>query len=514
MRIIRISVTLYSLGVIQARSGRFTHMENPMTGPPPVNLCAPGWSLAAFLLVMLLLPVSGSAQATSEAKLAELEALLTQQQALIRKQQAQLEYLAEQLDALKAEQQQAINEEQQIQIEALADELESVRDAKPETRFTWGGYGVVNYRQFDFYENSQDTVSERRASTDLERFILSPQFDLGNGWHVIAEIEFEHGGTGSTLEFEPEEAGEFEAEIEKGGEIVLEQAYLLYEGSPAMNWRFGEILVPVGMVNSHHEPTQYFTLNRSLAETSLLPSVWHETGIALFGAIGKFRYETQIVTGLDSSGFSGFSFVRDGMQGSFEFDNADDLGFVGRIDYDILPSTTLGASFYISDTAENRPRKNLVGDATVSIFTVHGRHETDALIVRGQYLDGTIEDSEAITQANLQFFQGDLLGISNTPVGHKAESWFIEGGYNLFSLFGGRSDKLFAFARYEAFDTHAEVEGDILKVDRYDREATTFGLNYFPQPGIVFKAEFSTLENQGATANEQDFFGLGLGIEF
>lgn len=485
-----------------------------MNGLSPVSTCPAKWTLPAIFSATILFSVSGTVQAEPQNKLEKFERLLEQQQALIEAQQARLEDLTKQLDALKLEQHQAVDQEQQVQIEALADELEAVRDESGQNRFTWGGYGVINYQQYDFYENSQDTVSENRASTDLERFILSPRIDLGNGWRAIAEIEFEHGGTGSTIEFEPEEAGEFENEIEKGGEIVLEQAYLLYENSPILNWRFGEILVPVGMVNSHHEPTQYFTMQRSLAETSVIPSVWHETGIALFGEIGNLQYETQIITGLDSSGFSGFGFVSKGMQGKFEFDNADDLAWVGRADYRLLPEFSLGGSFYVGDTAENRPRRNLVGDANVSIYTVHGRYETDTLIVRGQYLDGTIEDSDAITQANQQFFQGGLLGISNTPVGHKAESWFVEAGYNVLTLLDTAPQKLFAFARFESFDTHAEVEGNILKVARYDREATTVGLNYFPQPGIVFKAEFSTLKNQGATANEQDFLGLGLGFEF
>ena len=431
---------------------------------------------------------------------------------------------ADDADSLKAlqeqiQQQQKQLEQQQQQIETLADQLEkqpavTTEDSKKTAGLSWEGYGVINYQRFDFFENAQDTDSETRASTDLERIVLVPHFDMGDGYHFVAEIEFEHGGTGSTVEFEPEEAGEFEAEIEKGGEVILEQAHLIIEHSPALNVRVGEFLVPFGMINTHHEPTQYFTLQRSLAKNSLLPSVWHEAGIGLFGEIGQLRYEGQIITALDSSGFSGFNFIKGGMQNKLEVDNADDLAFVGNINYTPFLGVTLGGAFYTGDSSGNRPRKNLDQSANVTLFEVHGRYEKGPLAIRTEYLEGSIENSDAVTQANLTTFNGDVLGISKTPVGHKAEAWFIEAGYDIFSLFNKDLGKLFGFARYETFDTHAETEGVITKVARYDREATTFGMNYHPRPGVVFKAEYSYRENAGSQANEQDVYGLGVGFEF
>ncbi len=410
-------------------------------------------------------------------------------------------------------------QEQQKQINTLADEMdkretsESNTQAKP--RLTWGGYGVINYQQADFFENSQDNAGDKRATTDVERIVFEPKFDLGNGYRFQAEIEFEHGGTGSTVEFEPEEAGEFEAEIEKGGEVILEQAQLIIEHSPKFNIRVGEIPVPFGMVNTHHQPSQYFTLQRSLAETNLIPSVWHETGIGLFGEIGKLRYEGQLITALDSSGFSGFNFVRGGMQSKLELDNADDLALIGSLDYYPKLGLNLGGSFYYGDSAGNRPRKNLDVAANVTLAEVHGRYERGPLAIRGEYLQGTIDNSDKITQANLQTFNGGVLGVSKTPVGHKAESYFIEVGYDAFSLLERHPPgKLIGFARYEAYDTHAGTEGNIAKVDRYDRDATTIGLNYQPKPGVIFKTEFSQREHAGSIGNKQDTFGLGVGFEF
>ncbi len=419
-------------------------------------------------------------------------------------------------------------EQQQQQIDALVDHIESSAPATtpdaggegghgggdPAGRVHWEGYGVVNYVSRDFYQNAQDDSPEQRASTDLERIILAPTFDISDRIRFVTEIEFEHGGTGSTVEYEPEEAGEFETEIEKGGEVVLEQAHLEFAHSPAINWRVGEIMVPFGMVNTHHHPAEYFTLERSLAETRVIPATWHETGVELFGTLDRLRYRLQVVTALDSSGFSGYGFVSEGTQDALETRGADALAFVGRADYSILPGARVGASVYIGDSADNRPRRDLEEDATVTLAEVHGRYQRGPLTVRGQYLAGSIDNSDAVTRANFTSFNAGELGISKTPVGSEARSWFVEAGYDLLSLLGERDDRLDAFARFEAFDTHADTEGSISANPRYDREAATFGVNYKPRPGVVFKGEYSSREHAGDTGNTQDYYGLGLGFEF
>ncbi|MEZ5661741.1 MAG: hypothetical protein R3E83_25540 [Burkholderiaceae bacterium] len=104
----------------------------------------------------------------------------------------------------------------------------------------WSGYGQFDYRRFDFYENAQDLSPETRGELDLRRLVLEPVVRISPKLRFVAEIEFEHGGTGSTVEYEPEEAGEFELELERGGEVILENAILEYLGTPARRWRVGK----------------------------------------------------------------------------------------------------------------------------------------------------------------------------------------------------------------------------------------------------------------------------------
>lgn len=89
-------------------------------------------------------------------------------------------------------------------------------------RFSLSGYGAMNYYNFHW-----QTDSVKRNAIDNERFIL----DLGYRWtdkiKLNTEIEFEHGGTGVEVEFDRfEEFGEFEFDVSKGGEVLIEQMNL------------------------------------------------------------------------------------------------------------------------------------------------------------------------------------------------------------------------------------------------------------------------------------------------
>lgn len=461
--------------------------------------------------------------AASPTTLEEIKQMLQHQQQIIERQQAQIEALqqaASKQDEVgttnAAVQTKTDSPEQQPDTRLVSQETTSPAPAPvPNNGLNFEGYAVANYQRYDFYENVQDATPEHRARTDLERFVLEIEYAYNDIFSFEAEIEIEHGGTGSAVEFEREETGEFESEVESGGEVTIEKAFLQASIIPEFNLRFGEIVVPFGMINTNHRPTEYFTQERSLAETALIPSVWHETGVSVFGIFRNLRYEAQIISALDSSGFSGPGFVSGGTQGRLEFDNAGDLAFVLRADYAFGWGADIGAAFYTGGSAGNRPRRNLAEDAQVTLYEAHLRFERGPWKLRGQYTFGQIDDSDAVSLANRNFFNGGALGVSRTPVGHQAESWFIAGGYDLFTFLDfSRFGQLDVFGRYETYDTHAATEGNIQRIARYDRTARTVGLNYIPQPGIVFKAEYSYRTDAGNIGDEADVYGLGLGFEF
>lgn len=378
----------------------------------------------------------------------------------------------------------------------------------------WSGYGQFDYRRFDFYENAQDATPEARGELDLRRVVLEPVVRISPRLRFVAEIEFEHGGTGTTVEYEPEEAGEFEIEVERGGEVILENAFLEYLGAPTRRWRVGEMTVPFGMVNRYHRPDQHFTIERSLAETALIPSTWHDIGVAYDLIAGRTQFTFMLVRALDSSLFTGYDFVAGGAAQRLESRRADDFALVLAAEHTFMPGAILGGALYHGNSGGNRARANLQADAPLTLAEVHARWQRGPITLRGQFTYGRLEDAASITQANFNTFNAGELGVSRTPVGSEAESFFVEAGYDFFAARAGRSDSLVAFARYDAFDTHAGVATGITRNPRYDREAVTLGLNYSPSRELMFKAEFSRRENAGTTASEQDVFGLAVAFRF
>jgi hypothetical protein len=374
-------------------------------------------------------------------------------------------------------------------------------------RLKISGYGTINYANFDW-----QTDPERRAHIDVERFVVSPKYQMSDTIRLEAELEFEHGGTGITMEFDKfEEFGEFEMEVEKGGEVIVEKLAAVFEIQPAINFRVGHIIVPVGLVAKRHRPQHYFTTTRPESESNLIPTTWHENGLELFGSVGRLGYQVQVVNGLDSTGFSSRRWIVGGHQLRFETANAEDFAFVGRVDYTLMEGAVLGISGYYGDSADNRPKPDLRVDAHVSIVDLHGFYEVGGVKVRGLFLYGTLENSDLVSKANRNL--SNNLNVKRTPIGSKALGGYLEVGYNLFAFF--KSSRICdLFVRYDNYDTMAAVEGKIFDNPRWERQTWTFGANYHPHPQLVFKGHYARRRLGTEVDNKENTFALGLGFQY
>lgn len=151
-------------------------------------------------------------------------------------------------------------------------------------KFRFGGYGEILANFMDYGINrfrgtDNGSKKDHRNSISIPRFVLAFDYKFNSQWVLGAEIEFEAGGTGSAYEIENTENGEYEMEVEKGGEVALEQFHITRLIHPAFNVRAGHLIVPVGLTNEHHEPINFFGTSRPEGETTILPSTWHENGI-------------------------------------------------------------------------------------------------------------------------------------------------------------------------------------------------------------------------------------------
>lgn len=209
-------------------------------------------------------------------------------------------------------------------------------------KFRFGGYGemVASFKDYGinrFYGAPEGNPDKHRNTISIPRFVLALDYKFNSKWILGAEIEFESGGTGTAYELENTENGEYETEVEKGGEVAIEQFHITRLIVPQFNIRAGHIIVPVGLTNAHHEPINFFGTYRPEGETTILPSTWHENGLEFFGSFGKgyasFDYQAMIVAGLNANGFDRNTWIASGKQGIFEEDNFTSPGYVARLDY-------------------------------------------------------------------------------------------------------------------------------------------------------------------------------------
>ncbi len=393
-------------------------------------------------------------------------------------------------------------------------------------RLMVGGYGEVALTR-NFYSDSPYIYakpanyanSPGHGRFDIPHAVVYLGYDFGKGWTMQTEIEFEHTGTGAALEREYEEAGEFEQEIEKGGEVELEQFWLQKSFFPQLNVRIGHIVVPVGGLNNAHEPLNFFTVYRPEGEYTIFPSTWHDTGISIWGQAGDWRYEALMVAGLDAFMFNTDNFIKKGAGSPYEFKVANTLGFAARIDNYSIRNTRLSLSGYAGNSMHNSYPNDLKGEGliyndvkgTVLIGSFDFVYSGKRLLARGNADYATLSDCAAISKAKSVRAANDS-PYSRNPVGRAAYAFGLEAGYDILPWFKpkDREQKLYVFGRGEAYNSYIPAEGQ--QSATYTRRIrVAAGLNWYPVPQIAVKCEYSYRFLDSAYNNEPS---ISLGVAY
>lgn len=370
-------------------------------------------------------------------------------------------------------------------------------------RLSVGGYGEAVYTYNMYSDNfgiysSPETYRNVKGHGrfDLPHVVVMLGYDFGRGWTLGMEIEFEHGGVEAAVERENEEAGEFEKEIERGGEVALEQFWIQKTFFPQLNLKAGHIIVPVGLTNTYHLPTQFFTVYRPEGENTIIPCTWHETGISLWGKAGQWRYELMMVAGLNSMMFSTSGWVHDGSASPYEFKAANRLAGAFRVDNYSVKGLRMGLSGYVGDSFNNDITTNTATRyegvrGTVAIGAFDFEYNDRNVIARGSVDYGRLSDVAYINSMNSSSNHTDSSPYAHSLVGRAAFAAGAEIGYDFFSLFPRLKDqKFYVFGRYEYYDSYIPEEGTTPN-DWTNKHRIAAGINYFPIPEIVIKAEYS-----------------------
>ena len=397
------------------------------------------------------------------------------------------------------------------------------------SKYRVGGYGEMvaawkDYGTNRFFGGQYGNSKTSRSTIAIPRFVVAMDYKLSKQWVVGAEIEFESGGTGSAYELENTENGEYETELEKGGEVAIEQFHITRLISRSINVRAGHMIVPVGLTNSHHEPNLFFGTVRPEGETTLLPSTWHETGLELFGTIGKgtatFDYEAMVVAGLNANGFDRNNWAGGASQGIFEEDNFTSPAYAVRLDWRGVKGLRLGGSFYFcNNIGANSDKKQTyegLGRIPLRIWSFDGQYSNRYVTARANVLLGNLGNTDTVNSRN-----GKLSNNSPysrlTPVAKRAVSYGGEVGVNLRNLLHlERMPVVVPFARYEYYNPQQEVTGNYSADNRLQTSMWVAGINWRPLPNLIVKADYTTRQigtskvfGKG-TYNSENEFAVGV----
>ena len=424
-----------------------------------------------------------------------------------------------------------------INASAQINASDSVQEHVKGNRLSLGGYGEVAYSR-NFYSDNvyrYTRASQYKNDPSHERFdiphaVIYLGYDFGKGWTMGSEIEFEHTGSGSSMEIEYEESGEWETETEKGGEVELEQFWLQKRFAKWANIRLGHIVVPVGLNNSHHEPLNFFTIYRPEGENTILPSTWHDTGISFWGRYKDFKYEIQMLAGLDGFQFGRDRWVHDGANSPYEFKVANKYGFAARVDNYTIKGLRIGISGYYGRSMHNTFPHDLEGDnysqqgeylgqktyskvkGDVIIGSFDWTYQAHHWIFRGQADYGYLKNAAIISTVKYNRTSNNA-PYEKSPVGKNAVSIGTEAGYDIFSQIAKlRNDqqKLYLFGRYEYYNSYIPASGQ-QPYEYTKRNVIAVGINYYPLPQIVIKADY---ENRMLKSQYNNEPSINIGIAY
>ena len=344
------------------------------------------------------------------------------------------------------------------------------------------GYGEVNY------ENYPRNKSQTQA--DLARAVIGIGHRFDDKTRFVAEFEWEHAVTSA----------------DDQGESEVEQFYIERSFTPQLAGRAGLFLIPSGLLNTAHEPTQYFGVTRNFVETSIIPTTWREGGIALTGVTDfDLTWDVGVTTGFnlakwDPTSDEGKESPLGSIHQELQLAKAANLSAYGAVNWRGYPGLLLGASIFSGKAGQKQPDFPSQ-NAVVTLAEAHARWTPGPFDFSALYARGHISDTAPYNQT--------IVG-NPTLVPQDFYGWYAQAVWYAWQ----RADyQLAPFFRYERFNTgwkYATLAEGLTPAPFPTESVTTLGASFYVTPNIVFKVDYQWFR----VDNLADRFQLGLGLNF
>jgi hypothetical protein len=366
------------------------------------------------------------------------------------------------------------------------------------------GYGEIYY--------THPTHVGQSTQADLARAVFGIGYRFDDRTVFNSEYEVEHAVSSA------DDVGEFE----------VEQFYVDHQLTPWASVKGGLFLMPFGLLNEHHEPTNYYGVQRNFVETLIIPSTWREGGAGLHGNTEMgLNWDVGVTTGLNLEGWNvnpedplyrtALDLENNGvapMQATHQelsLANAHHLSQYAALNYTGVPGLLAGAAVFTGEVAVPSLPAGLPGER-VTLWEGHARWTPGAAEISALYARGRF--------SNTATFNFDNPGASN-PLPAEFLGYYLQGAYTVWQSGGAR---LAPFARWEHYDMGSSFEGipqgfttvpaglaaDGKPWPQPRDRVWTFGANYYLTPKVVFKIDYQTFDiNEDLTR-----FDLGMGVAF
>src|SRR5258707_14672266 len=257
------------------------------------------------------------------------------------------------------------------------------------------GYGEIYY--------PRPTRDPGKARADLARAVFGIGYSFDSRTEFNSEFEVEHAVASSS------DPGEFE----------VEQFYVDRQLADEVTLRAGLFLMPFGLLNEHHEPTNFYGVQRNFVETLIIPSTWREGGFNVHGDIGQgISWNAGLTTGFD---LSKWNYAPQFPQYSTALDledsgsaplqsthqavaraNAHDLSQYIALGYYGVPGLSLGAAISSGKAVKipAAPNAPIPGSPRVTLWEAHARGTPANFDFSALYAPGSISDLSASNAPN------------------------------------------------------------------------------------------------------------------
>jgi hypothetical protein len=373
------------------------------------------------------------------------------------------------------------------------------------------GYGEIYY---------MNPIHDReRAQADLARAVFGIGYSFDSRTEFNSEYEVEHAVSSAS------DPGEFE----------VEQFYVDRQLNDAVTVRGGLFLMPFGLLNEHHEPTNFYGVQRNFVETLIIPSTWREGGLNFHGDTQSgFGWNVGVTTGFD---LSKWDFAPEFPQYTTALEledndvaplqathqelalaNGHDLSQYVALSYFGVPGLTVGGAIATGKAVSVAapPNAPIAGSQRVTLWEGHARWTPDKFDLSALYAHGSI--------SNLAGTNAENPGSPN-PIPSTFYGYYFQAAYDVWQHGDYR---LSPFTRWEVYNMGSSYEGTPgpmiptgsipltgapgdygLWPRNFDR-VWTIGANLYVTPHVVLKLDYQHF----LINNDFTRVDLGLGLNF